>query len=375
MAESALRRIGIFGVAGFNRGDDAICHSLIAGFRRERPELAFVVPVLRHGAIADEPGVATFLLDRRSLAGMARLVRHVWRCDAIVLGGGSVIQDQLGGSRLRGILGYSWMISGLSRLLHKPLVTAPIGVDALTTAPGRKAAREILSRIDRLTVRDALSGQVAAGLMHKADDVRVACDPVFDFPFSSRGEVEGNSYVLAPAFEGKHEDRIVAIFAETARLLLARSESSRVVVLAMDERVEEDAGKIGSIVAALPAALRERVHLLTPASANEAAAVLRSSAGVVAMRLHAMILAYGHAPIHCISRTTKTEAMMQSFAIAGSSLHDATPAETLAAQALAGLADIAAFGIQKGRTEGLRDVLASYYRGTVDYLEAALARS
>jgi polysaccharide pyruvyl transferase WcaK-like protein len=140
LAKSALRRIGIFGVAGFNRGDDAICHSLIAGFRRERRDLAFVVPVLRHGAIADEPGVRTFQLDRRSLAGMARLAAHVWRCDAVVLGGGSVIQDQLGGSRLRGILGYSWMVSGLARLLRKPLVTAPIGVDALISSrpPRRK---------------------------------------------------------------------------------------------------------------------------------------------------------------------------------------------------------------------------------------------
>jgi hypothetical protein len=93
------------------------------------------------------------------------------------------------------------------------------------------------------------------------------------------------------------------------------------------------------------------------------------------MRLHAMILAYGHAPIHCISRTTKTEAMMHSFAISGCSLHDAAPAETLAAQALIGLADTAAFAAQKARTEGLRGVLASYYRETVDYLEAAIARS
>ncbi|MDB5593912.1 MAG: hypothetical protein JWM36_873 [Hyphomicrobiales bacterium] len=375
MGKSALRRISIFGVAGFNRGDDAICQSLIAGFRCERPALAFVVPVLRHGALADVPGVTAFLLDRRSLTGMARLVAHVWRCDAVVLGGGSLIQDQLGGSRVRGILGYAWMVSGLARLLRKPLVTAPIGVDVLTSAPGRQAAREILSRIDRLTVRDALSGQVAAGLVRDAVEVHVACDPVFDFPFPSQGGVEKNIYVLAPAFEGKNEDRIVAIFAEAARLLLARDGSSRVVVVAMDERVEEDGGKIGRIVAALPPALRERVQLVTPASAAEAAAVLRASAGVVAMRLHAMILAYGHAPLHCISRTTKTEALMQSFAIPGCSLHGASSAETIAAQALVGLADADAFEAQKAQAEGLRGVLASYYRDTVDYLEAAIARS
>ncbi|WP_075218215.1 polysaccharide pyruvyl transferase family protein [Mongoliimonas terrestris] len=371
----SVRTLGLFGVAGFNRGDDAISRSLIAGFRRERADITFVVPTLRKQDAAD-PRVRTFLLERKTLPGMARLVAAIARCDAIVVGGGSLVQDQLGGTRTKGVLGYAWTVTAIARALRKPLATAPLGVDDLTSDAGRVAARETLNRIGRITVRDVLSERNARILFGRADrPVHVACDPVFDFPVALDGAPREDTYVLSPAFEGRNEDRIVALFRAIATTLLERHPGCRVAVIAMDDRAEEDAGKAGLIVDALPEALRARVRIAVPATPEEAAAMLRTSRGVVAMRLHAMIMAYGHVPIYALSHTTKTDAMIETNHIPGMSTRGDGPVETIAMAAADGLAQPGPFTLQQSRATVLRTDLGAYYGETLAFLDRAIARS
>jgi polysaccharide pyruvyl transferase WcaK-like protein len=366
-------RLAIFGVAGHNRGDDAIALSLIEGFGARRSDIRFVTPVLKPGALEGRAGVAPFVLNRRSPLGLARLALEIARADAVILGGGSVIQDAFGGGRVKGILGYAWMTAFFCRLLGRPLFTAPIGVDAITTPKALTAAREALAIPRRITVRDQLSAQVLGRIMGDCPhgSLQVVCDPVFgwrldDAAIEAAGLVGERPIVLSPAFEGRNEDEIARLFAAIAASMI--DEGRPVCIIAMDGREHEDGGKIGRIRDLLKEEHRPRVTLARPESAEEAARLIRGAAGVVAMRLHALILGYGYAPLFCLSRTTKTDALMAEYDIPGVRIGgDATESPVpLVGVAMRDDARVARHGEMKGK---LRAKLDEYYAATLRDIE------
>jgi polysaccharide pyruvyl transferase WcaK-like protein len=318
--------VTICGVAGHNRGDDAIALALVAGLRARVPDMQARVAMLRLGAILPAPGLTPFLSARRHPVGLAALARSIAAADLVILGGGSVIQDKFGGGRVTGMLGYSWMVAWLARLFGRALITAPIGVDALATAPARRIAAELLASARAITVRDTRSlAEVTALLAGRAAPAPVlACDPAFAFagaPPRDEGPV-----VLAPAFEGECDTRVAAIFARIAALAVAQLDRD-VVIVAMDER---DAAAAEAVATAVPASARARVSTARPATLDATLAILRGAAALIAMRLHAMILCYAASPIACLSRTTKTDAFMADYAVHGTALHGAD-IETIAA--------------------------------------------
>ncbi|MCY1305819.1 hypothetical protein D9M70_556450 [compost metagenome] len=58
-----------------------------------------------------------------------------------------------------------------------------------------------------------------------------------------------------------------------------------------------------------------RVRIYIPSDIYSAARCLRYADAIVAMRLHAMIMAYSYSKIYCISRTTKTKAICDDLRI------------------------------------------------------------
>ena len=188
---NVVKRIGLFGAFGFNRGDDALALSLIEGFRHRRRNIEFIVPVLKPGAFGGLSNVQTFLLDRGSLHGALRLIKAIAAADAVILGAGSIIQDKLGGGYFRGTLGYSCTVATLCRILRKPSVTGPIGVDALSSKRNEIIARWILSQPQRVFVRDNLSAMIANAFLNVGARRRVTvmCDPVFGWDMDSRSRL------------------------------------------------------------------------------------------------------------------------------------------------------------------------------------------
>lgn len=369
MNRKPLKRLGIFGVAGHNRGDDAICRCLIDGFLTALPGLEIEVAIRRPCSISEQPGVKPFVLDRRSIGGILNLISVVRRVDAVVMGGGSVVQDQFGDGRLKGILGYVWTVSWLAKLLGKPVISAPIGIDQIRTPKGRRAAREFLNRLDWITVRDELSRSMAIAIAGEAisEKISVVCDPVFAFetgrPLEASVEAE---YVLSPAFEEYNEERIADIFREIILLLLEEEPHARIVLIAMDERQREDHGKIGRLIENLPPSISARVRRATPSSPEEAAILLRGARGVIAMRLHALIMAYGFAPVYCVSRTTKTQALMQAYDVDGISMVDIVDARQTAVAAVGSIKQGGNIKEQSGLREEMAKSMSLYFEDSVD---------
>lgn len=368
-----VKKLGVFGAFGFNRGDDALAVSLVEGFRAIRGDLNFVVPVMKPGLFKDLPYVRTFGLNRRSPLGLYRFVKAIASVDAVIFGAGSMIQDKLGGGYLQGILGYSFMLASSVRLLRKPSVTSPIGVDALERDRSKDIARYILSQPLRLFVRDTMSARIVADLLH-ADVLQravVVCDPVFCWP--SRASIrEENILVLAPAFEGISERYISLLFSRIAEEWLRRFPESRVCFLAMDERAQEDGGKIGSARNMLPDELRHRTFVKHPLSPEEVTSTLRSARSVVAMRLHALILAYGYTDIFCVSRTTKTDAFMKDHNVAGLRLSEKLSLDATSRTIVDRVVSGSTKEVQRQRLPELQKRLSVYYSRALEHLDTSL---
>ena len=371
-------KVGIFGVAGYNRGDDAIAISVVAGLRRAGLNCDFIIPTLRRSV--DFADLETFVLNRRTVSGITRLIAAIWHCDVILLGGGSLIQDKLGGSRTRGVIGYAWTITLIAKYLGKPILTIPLGVDELETDLGRRASREIFRRLQRLTVRDRLSADNVIEILGEnssSSHLVRSYDPAFWYPHNikSRTREKEPHYVLCPAFEGLEEHHISLIFASVATALLKSNPKARITLVAMDERIHEDGAKISLIQAVMPQELRDRISSLVPKTVDETVEVLATASGVVAMRLHAIILSYGKVPVFCVSRTTKTDALIEELGVAGLRLSRAHDADAVGALALAAMHDKDALSCHSSKLLTIRDELDCYFSDTCSEIRSLIAAS
>ncbi|MBW6531660.1 polysaccharide pyruvyl transferase family protein [Sphingomonas sp. RRHST34] len=314
--------VTICGVAGYNRGDDAIALALVEGLRARLPHMHARVAMIALGSIAATDDLSPFLAARRRPAGLLALAYAIARADLVIIGGGSIIQDKFGGGRVKGIIGYAWLVARLAALFGRPLITAPIGIDAITTERAHQSAAELLASARAIFVRDARSMANCHALVADttAPQPQMACDPAFALAGASPRA--GGPMILSPAFEDEYDELVIDIFARVAAEAVERLDRE-VVVVSMDSR---DDARVARIVAAVPAAARARVSAAYPPTLDVALDVLRGGSALIAMRLHAMILSYGTAPIACLSRTTKTDAFMEDYRVPGTGIGDDTPA-------------------------------------------------
>lgn len=329
--------VAICGVAGFNRGDDAIALAIAQGIRTHSADASIRIAVLAPVDLGAPPAVRTFMAARSHPTGLLGLFLAIARSDLVVLGGGSLIQDKFGGDRVKGVMGYAWLVSWLAARMGKRLVTAPLGVDALHSLKAKQVAGEILGRCRQVNVRDERSRSNALAFARPGSSTpRCVPDPVFGLAGTPQPIAPGAPFVLAPAFEGEYDDFVADVFAQVAAGCLAATDRP-VVLIAMDHRPDQDAGKLPAIVERLPADLRARVRTIVPRRLDETVALLRTSAGIGAMRLHAMILGYGFAPVACLSRTTKTDAFMEDFHVPGVSVEQALDTAAVASSLIDGM--------------------------------------
>lgn len=352
-------RIGIFGVAGFNRGDDAIAEAMVNGLTARFPQAEILVAMIGNVTLMSRGRVRGFYVNRRSPLGLANLIATIARVDVVVLGGGSLLQDKLGGSRVKGVLGYAWMVTLAARILRKPVFTAPLGIDVLSTPKGQHAAREVLSRIDFLCVRDQLSAQNATSLGRTCD--WISPDPAFALEQSASGAPQEPYYCFAPAFEGPLNGVASRIYEEIARELFSRREAVKIRLIAMDERTHEDGGNSRTFLDGLGGDIRAHFELMIPRTAADAQAMLTRSSGVVAMRLHAIILAYGRAPVYCLSRTTKTEALMADYDVDGMRVDQVADVKSIAIAAAEYITQAQELKVHLNTLKNIRSELSLYF--------------
>lgn len=318
-------RLLLAGAVGSNLGDEAIARALRDALQGDfEVQVTNATPGL--GLPSDLPFVA---LDRRSAAGWRRLWRAIGEADIVVLGGGTLLQDAQGLSMASGMLAYLRQVVALTRLRRKPVVLGLVGMDPVSTPLGRRYARAVVRAARHVSVRDPASAERIVSLVPTvADRLVVGADPAFcyhppDGAPEGPGPDEGEEAVFALVRENLDDDPLVDAFAALATHLAGAGWT--VVLAAMDVRDEEEAELYRRLLDRLDPATRSQVRALDrKAGLDRTARALRSADLVVAMRLHAGILAAGFAPVVGVSRAAKTDAVFASLAIPFLPLADLT---------------------------------------------------
>jgi polysaccharide pyruvyl transferase CsaB len=153
-------------IGSTNLGDELV----FAGLRR-----------LLHDRGVDVAAISTDPSATRSLHGVgavdhtdvAGLVRAVGQADAVVLGGGGLLQDDTSPFNLP----YHLSRVGLARLRGTPYAGIGLGAGGLSTRVGRAQVRRALGGAVAVSVRDEPSRQLLADI--GVPDVRVAADLAF----------------------------------------------------------------------------------------------------------------------------------------------------------------------------------------------------
>jgi polysaccharide pyruvyl transferase WcaK-like protein len=253
MTRSSVYLYGYYGQG--NLGDDLLLQASVAMIRSIRPPVTILVhcrdparlPPLHDPAASPVPAAA--VLADRSLPRVQRLIRHFAmlriafaQCDALVFGGGTVLQESRSPVS---ILLIAAMVE-LARRQGLRVILIGAGLGEPRSAPGRMAMTRILRHADIACLRDSRSLAIARGL---APGARLA--ETSDLVFSLAGEADfsaprpGDALALSiqPSITGRNDAT-----GEKARRLLAdlagravRS-GKRVKLLVFETKMADDEG-------------------------------------------------------------------------------------------------------------------------------------
>jgi len=275
-----------------NLGDDALLEVLL----QQLPEGWEPLVTARDQALVRQRfGVAT--TDRRSLSAV---LRSLAACDALVLGGGSLLQDS---TSFQSLLYYAALI-GAARLQGKPVGLWAQGLGPLRRRRSRQLVRALLPLAHAISWRDSASATLAAGWGIEAP---VGSDPVWGLaPRTWQGR--GGPIVLCWRPVPQLQGEAWLPYLEALDQVAAGADRP---VLWLPFHQEQDRGLLSALQAEglVPRRLLERSRELV---VEDPAAALDHFAGaslVLAMRLHGLILAaLAGAPCAALSYDPKVAA-------------------------------------------------------------------
>lgn len=257
-----------------NLGDDALLQVLLLQLP---PGCSAVVTAHDQSQVGELHGVAT--TDRRSLKGVLAALVH---CDALVLGGGSLLQDS---TSFRSLLYYSTLILA-ARLQGKAVLLWGQGLGPLRRHTSRALVRLLLPQATAISWRDRASAALAERWGIKAT---VGSDPVWALaPQPWQGP--GGPIVLCWRPVGHLDADAWRPYLDAVGLV-ARDANREVCWLPFHR--EQDRGLLASLdrQGVVGAGLRERSRELVAEDPAEAMQLFRRAGLVIAMRLHGLILA------------------------------------------------------------------------------------
>jgi polysaccharide pyruvyl transferase CsaB len=163
-------RILISGYYGFNNiGDESILTSVVENLRAHLSDIQITVLSRSPETTAERYAVTS--VDRKSAPGVVSAVR---RCDLLISGGGSLLQDA---TSKRSIL-YYLAIMWLGYLFRKKVFIYSQGIGPITSGLNRRLTSWTLRRASGIVVRDGASAELLEEIGVPPERVTVTADPV-----------------------------------------------------------------------------------------------------------------------------------------------------------------------------------------------------
>lgn len=280
-------RVVMSGYYGFsNAGDDAILDAIQQAVSSASGDIALTV-------LSNDPA-----LTRRQF-GLHAIPRfHIWkvfsalrRCDALLSGGGSLLQDT---TSTRSLLYYLSVIR-CAEWLGKPVMLYANGIGPVRRPANRQRVKKAVARADLVTLRDHSSAKELVEMGVTRPDLHVTADPVFHLSPAApeRGMELLQQAGLAPgtpfvAVSVRDWPDTGAFCKELARLCdhLHQAHGLEVLFLLMQPKRDRDT------TLQVQALMKEPSLLLdAPCTPRELMAVLGQAKLCLAMRLHTLIFA------------------------------------------------------------------------------------
>lgn len=281
-----------------NLGDDALLEVLL----RALPSgCTPVVTAHDEGWVRERFGVAT--CDRRQVMGVLGALAS---CDALVLGGGSLLQDA---TSLQSLI-YYVLLMLTARLQGKPVLLWGQGLGPLRRPLSRALVRGALPLATAISWRDGASGQLAQRLGSRHHSI--GTDPVWAYPrqqwLGDKGPI-----VLCWRPLSSLEPRGWAPYLQALDQLSELS--GRELVWVPFHRLQ-DRGLLHRLDQAglVPQRVRERSREVEVDDPTEAMALFAQAGLVLSMRLHGLILAaVAGSPVAALSYDPKVAAAAQAL--------------------------------------------------------------
>jgi polysaccharide pyruvyl transferase CsaB len=284
-----MSRILISGYYGFNNaGDDVVLYGIISSLRREQPNISLAV-------LSNQPErtEALFGIPAYNRWSPSTIVRQLRRSDLLVMGGGTLMQDV---TSPRSVLYYLGIVT-IAKLLGKPVVFYAQGFGPVLKPFSRKLIKQVVNRVDVITVRDYESGEDFKACGVTKAPLYVTADPALtispDDVSDERGRVLlgglftdlSRPLVAISVRDWKQEQAFKQVIAEAADYFVEQGWN----VLFLPMHYPSDLAPSEQIMALMKH--RGAKLLDQPVTFHEIMSVLKQCDYVVGMRLHSLILA------------------------------------------------------------------------------------
>jgi polysaccharide pyruvyl transferase CsaB len=284
-----MSRILISGYYGFNNaGDDVVLYGIISSLRREQPNISLAV-------LSNQPErtEALFGIPAYNRWSPTTIVRQLRRSDLLVMGGGTLMQDV---TSPRSVLYYLGIVT-IAKLLGKPVVFYAQGFGPVLKPFSRKLIKQVVNRVDVITVRDYESGEDFKACGVTKAPLYVTADPALTISPDDVSDERGRALlgglftdltrplVAISVRDWKQEQAFKQVIAEAADYFVEQGWN----VLFLPMHYPSDLAPSEQIMALMK---RSGAKLLDqPVTFHEIMSVLKQCDYVVGMRLHSLILA------------------------------------------------------------------------------------
>ena len=307
-----MYRVLISGYYGFNNiGDESILRTMIDNLRAKFDDIE--ITVLSQNPRDTMEKYDVYAVERMSLPQIAKAVR---RCDVLIFGGGSLLQDVTSSSSIF----YYLTIICMAQFFRKKVLLYSQGVGPIHCSSNRKLTSLCLKKVDEIAVRDEASVKLLKEIDVDPQKITVTADPVMRAP---RGDLEKGARILGGLGYEKCEGRRLMGWAikstdlslpfldEIAKSIAWLKEERGIDSVLIPFHYEQDA----VVVKTIAEKLQGNVYCITEKYlSDEMLSIIGNLDYLVGVRLHSLIFAaIMEVPAIGVSYDPKVDAFMESI--------------------------------------------------------------
>lgn len=283
-----MKKVLISGYYGFdNSGDDAILKAIVKDLKAEDESIQIT-------AFSNNPTFTEQIygIEAVNRFGIVDIIRSIRGCDLFISGGGSLLQDV---TSTRSLLYYLALIK-LAKIFNKPVMVYANGIGPINGKMNRYITRNILEKVDLITLRDEDSKRFVEELGVSNENMYVTADPVFTLEptdektiaglFKAEGIDDNKPLIGISVRNWTNAENLVSILAKAIDYIVEKYQANAILI---PMHYPEDLSISNSI---LDRVATKNCYIISKKySVEDIMGIICRTEIIIAMRLHSLIYA------------------------------------------------------------------------------------